>query len=194
MEIWVSITGHRGLYEVSNFGNVNSLEKIVTYKNGKVYKYEEKILKLNNSNGYKTVSLVKNKVKTTHMVHRLVAVAFISNPDNRPYVNHIDGNRSNNHYKNLEWSTNSENQLHSYSILGNRAVNGERNGRSKLDAVSVMKIRELSETGLTEKEISNMFGISKSLVGLIKNGKRWQHIKQQSFSMPCTVGWKEQSP
>lgn len=176
MEIWKEIEGYKTLYEVSNYGRVRSLRKVVTYSNGKMYLYEEKILKLNNSNGYKTISLVKDKVKTTFMVHRLVGAAFVINPENKPFINHNDGNRWNNFYKNLIWSTNAENQIHSYKILGNVAVNGERNGQAKLKTDDVLKIRELKVLGNTEKEIANMFSISKSLVGLIVNKKRWQHI------------------
>jgi hypothetical protein len=75
-EFWLPIRGYESLYEVSNWGRIKSLEKVILYSNGRRYLYEEKILKLNPSNGYKTISLVKDKAKLTHMVHRLVAIAF----------------------------------------------------------------------------------------------------------------------
>lgn len=117
-QIWAPIEGFAGIYEVSNMGLVRSLPRFTQYK-GKYGRMEdEKILKLNSSNGYKTVSLVLDKVKTTYMVHRLVGIAFIHNPLNKPFINHLDGMRWNNHYKNLEWSTNQENQIHARDVLG----------------------------------------------------------------------------
>lgn len=97
-EIWKSVTGYEGLYEVSNLGRVKSL----------VYKRlgHERILKSgNNMYGYKMVVLRKNNKSKTITVHILVAQAFIPNPDNLPEVNHIDENKSNNSVDNLEWCT-----------------------------------------------------------------------------------------
>jgi len=84
-------------YLVSNFGNI---------KNSKT----NKILKLiNNSEGYKVINLFKNKKVKMFRVHRLVAIAFLENPDNKPKVDHIDNNPSNNNVKNLRWATSSDN-------------------------------------------------------------------------------------
>lgn len=71
------------------------------------------------SKGYLKVKLNKNSKSKWFLVHRLVAQAFIPNPENKPQVNHKDGNKFNNCVENLEWNTNSENQLHSYRILKN---------------------------------------------------------------------------
>lgn len=116
--IWAPIIGFEGIYEISNKGLVRSLQRFTTYK-GKYGRMEdEKFLQLNNSNGYRTVSLVYDKIKTTFLVHRLVGEIFIPNPFKKPFINHIDGMRWNNHYKNLEWSTNQENQIHARDVLG----------------------------------------------------------------------------
>lgn len=175
-EFWSPIKDYDGLYEVSNWGRIKSLEKIVLYSNGQRRLYEEKILKLNPSNGYKTISLVKNKIKQTHMVHRLVANAFIDNPLNKPFVNHDDGDRSNNYYKNLIWSTNSENQLHSYNVLGHKAVRGENNGASKLQGKDISIIRQLYSTGVSQCQIGRLFGVCQEAIRKIVYKETWAHV------------------
>ena len=77
-------------------------------------------MKANNVCGYLQVALQKHKKRKDEKIHRLVAEAFIPNPENKPQVNHLDGNKLNNYYKNLEWCTNGENQIHSYVLNPNR--------------------------------------------------------------------------
>lgn len=122
LEIWKDIKGYNGLYQVSNFGRVKSLKRICNKGKGN-YNRKEKIRKLliqkkvNCKTDYWRVGLSKNSKVTYYAVHRLVAVAFIENPDNKPYVNHKDGNGLNNRAENLEWVTNSENQLYSLYVI-----------------------------------------------------------------------------
>jgi hypothetical protein len=175
-EIWKPVKGYEDLYMVSNYGRIKALPKIVVYKNGRMYKYEEKILVGNNSNGYRTISLVKNKSKITNCIHILVGQAFIENPDNKPVINHLDGNRANNFYKNLEWATSSENQYHSYNILCHKAVRGESNGQSKLKADEVIEIRELYASGKTLKAIANKYDVCAETIRKIIIGKTWSKI------------------
>lgn len=103
-EIWKDIKNYEGLYQVSNLGNVKSLHRY------------EKLLKpyINEHNGYVYVILYKNKKNKCCRVHRLVAQTFISNYENKPYVNHIDGNKQNNCVSNLEWCTAKENTQHAF--------------------------------------------------------------------------------
>ena len=102
MEIWKDIEGFEGLYQVSSLGKVKSLNFNHTKK--------EKILKHGSSKeGYLRVNLCKEGKVTTHTVHRLVAQAFIPNPDNKSQVNHKDEDKTNNKVENLEWVTNKEN-------------------------------------------------------------------------------------
>ena len=101
-EEWRPIKDYEGLYEVSNMGRVKSLKRHDTLGREK----EEKILALANDRlGYKMVSLCKDGKRTMYKVHRLVAIAFIPNPDNLPIINHKDENKSNNNVCNLEWCT-----------------------------------------------------------------------------------------
>ena len=97
MQIWKDIEGYKGHYQISNYGNVRSLKKDAFLMKGAYLK------------GYKIISLWKNGIGKMFRVHRLVAAAFIPNPENKPCIDHIDGDRANNHADNLRWVTYLEN-------------------------------------------------------------------------------------
>lgn len=99
-EIWKDLKDYEGIYKVSNFGNVYSIKN-------------KKILKAELNNGYVNIILTKNKKQKMFKVHRLVAITFIPNKENKPCVNHKDYNRANNYVDNLEWVTHSENNKYS---------------------------------------------------------------------------------
>lgn len=128
-EIWKDIAKYEGLYQVSNYGNVRSLNYRHT---GKV----NKIAKMRNRYGYLIVALSKNSVKSRKQIHQLVAKAFIPNPENKPEVNHIDGNKENNVVSNLEWVTSKENTQHAINVLKwnflpNRKTKGSKHHAAK---------------------------------------------------------------
>lgn len=111
MEIWKDIKGYEGLYQVSNLGNIKS----IYFRNNICIKEREKIIKKDtNKHNRQYVMLYKNGKRKNLIVHRLVAEAFIQNPDNLPQINHIDGNPRNNNVSNLEWCTASQNMKHAY--------------------------------------------------------------------------------
>ena len=112
LEIWRDIKNYEGIYEVSNLGRIKSISRNGTIK-------ENRILKPNKVMGYSQVGLQKYGTRKYKKIHRLVAEAFIPNPENKKEVNHKDGNKANNCVDNLEWVTTSENQLHSYYELKN---------------------------------------------------------------------------
>lgn len=121
MEIWKDIAGYEGLYQVSNFGRVKSIDRVVLQKDAHggyaKFHYKSKILELPiNSEGYNQLKLDGKIIR----VHRAVAQAFIPNPANKPFINHKDGNKLNNRVENLEWCTNQENQIHASKILGHK--------------------------------------------------------------------------
>lgn len=122
MEIWKDIKGWEGYYQVSNLGRIRSLDRNIYCKSknqytkfDNIHKFKGQIIKPNEErNGYYQVHLCKHSKKKWMKVHRLVAEAFISNPDNLLQINHIDGNKKNNNVINLEYCTQSENITHAY--------------------------------------------------------------------------------
>ena len=109
-EIWKDVEGYEGLYQVSNLGNVKSLGRDYVAGNGCIRHMSDHFLKQSKAQkGYLTVSLFKNGKRRTIPVHRLVAETFIHNPDNKPQVDHINGDKKLNVASNLRWATNEEN-------------------------------------------------------------------------------------
>lgn len=133
-EIWKDIKGYEGQYQVSNLGRVKSLDRYVPCNRG-VTLLKSQIMKPMERKGYLRVSLSKDNKDTAFSIHRLVADAFVDNPDNKPQVNHIDGNKQNNIASNLEWCTNGENQLHAYKT-GLHKVLG-KGGRKKRSVIQI---------------------------------------------------------
>ena len=163
-EVWKDIEGYEGLYQVSTCGNIKSLPKIRRNGTG-TYVQKERLLKPSNtSTGYKKVELCKDGKRKGFKVHRLVAIAFIPNPDNKPEVNHIDGNKINNNIDNLEWVTSSENTIHAYET-------GLSSNKKELDEAKVV---ELYNNGTSKEEIAKMFDVSNIVIARIlkENGIR----------------------
>jgi len=172
-EKWKDIPGFEGYYEVSNYGRVRSWKGINQYS-GK--RKSPSIMKLRNRRGYMCVDILHQKKHHYFSVHRIVANVFVPNPKNKPEVNHIDGNKTNNSFKNFEWVTSSENQQHSFG-LGLQDCSGENNGRAKLTNKNVIRIKRLLKKGrLTHKQIAKPMGVSPATISDIKTGKSWRHI------------------
>jgi len=167
-ERWLPVKGSDGSYEISSFGKVKSLPR--KYKRKKIIFLKPAFGKDMGLN----VVLCKNCVCKTTKVHRIVATTFIPNPENKPEVNHIDGNRANNRVENLEWCTRSENEKHAYRInLKNRV--GQNNPRSKLTTENIKKIRKMAEV-INQKEIAKQFKVTPQCIGAIVRRENWSHV------------------
>ena len=114
MEIWKSIEGYEGLYQISNMGRIKSLEKIKNNQYGEFVIPAKFMTPKDNGNGYLALGLTKNKSNSTHKIHRLVAMAFCVNWDKNLQVNHINGIKTDNRIENIELCNNRENCSHKF--------------------------------------------------------------------------------
>lgn len=174
-EEWKDIVGYEGLYQVSNYGNVKCVgrgnarmivQRVGTKKNGAYM-----LLNLNNDGVYKTKK-----------AHRLVAEAFIPNPDNKPTVNHKDGNKQNNKVSNLEWATWSENNFRAFKIglrvpnVDNVKIRGSKNVWAKISEKDVLKIRELHRCGMRQVDIAKLYPVNSRNINNIVTKRSWRHV------------------
>lgn len=114
MEVWKDIPGYEGLYQVSSLGRVRSFGRYVKNRYKMIWRAGKTLKQGKDNKGYMTVVLCANK-QQTKKVHRLVASAFLPNPENKPQINHINGNKQDNRTDNLEWCSQSENMLHAWA-------------------------------------------------------------------------------
>jgi len=170
-EEWRDVPNFEG-YQVNSIGKVRSVDRFCGDRRGVIH---GKLLKpFINRRGYLEVNLYKNSKSTTKIIHRLVAKAFIPNDFNKPQVNHIDGNKLNNKVSNLEWMSNSENQLHAYSLGLQPSRAGENNVKAKITDKSVTELKVLYNSGKTIVDISNIMNINVSIIRNIIYGRTWK--------------------
>ena len=172
------IKGFEGLYEISEFGDVFGLEKtVISGKNLKCvrhYPRKEKPQRFD-KDGYKRVSLSKNGIIKTISVHRLVATTFVDG-DSKLTVNHIDGNKLNNHFSNLEFITRSENTKHAHRIGIVGKPNPKVGTENKLSKLSEEQVREIRKSDLSSRKLGKIYNINHSVIQGIKNRKRYFNI------------------
>lgn len=181
-EVWKDVVGWEGFYQVSDRGRVRSLDRYIETSRTKPYLVKGRVMKQKTSKqGYKVISFKNKDVTANPVVHRLVAIAFIPNPDNLPQVNHIDGNKSNNDFTNLEWCTAKENINHAF-MLGLKPQ-GEDSPYAKIDELTAHKICDMLSKGIPNTEIARILGITKSTVSKIKSGKSWKSVSS-SYNIP----------
>jgi predicted DNA-binding protein YlxM (UPF0122 family) len=194
-EIWKDILGYENLYKISNYGNIISYR---IYKTGKLMKPST------DKDGYLQIGLrdIDRKRKWFRM-HRLVAIAFIENPLNLPKINHKDGKVNNNYVENLEWCDDSWNNKYRH-ILNPDIFKGENCPHTKHTNEEILQIYNLAwEEELTQKEIANMFNVTRKYVSNIKRGSSWTSVthhdsikryrKQGGFPIHVCAGEKNGS-
>lgn len=170
-EKWKSIYNYEGLYEISNIGNIRSCARYISCGRGEKQFRKSKILNpITTPKGYKRITISKDGEKKNFMIHRLVAQAFIPNPDNKPQINHIDGNKQNNNVTNLEWFTNGENQIHAWGTGLNKGSTGMFKGEKHRNAKSVV-CKTTGEIFNYIKLASKIYGIDRSDISRCCNGK-----------------------
>lgn len=160
-EIWKDIEGYEGLYQVSNLGRVHSLYRNIILKG------------FIDQDGYRLVTIYKNNTKSNKTIHRLVAQAFIPNPENKSHVNHIDEDKTNNRVDNLEWMTAKENINH--------GTHNERVSKT----MSIPIIATNLKTGESQEfygscECARQLGLYQQHISAVLNGKQKQ-IKGFTF-------------
>jgi transposase len=181
---------------------LKNYSKYVIKSNGEIYSLYKNITMnqvLQERIGYYRIQLkADDGTKNTLLVHRLVALAFIPNPENKPEVNHIDGNKLNNDVSNLEWTTKHENMKHAH-LLKLRDNNGTGNPRNLLAEKEVLDIYDKLLDGARVSDLATSYNVSRPTISDIKSKRNWQELlsdlpdirhnaKQESLS-ENTVRW-----
>lgn len=177
-EEWKDVVGYKGIYKVSNTG------KIIN-SNGKIIK------QFKDHKGYLITQLSNNKKKKTVRVHRIVAYAFIPNPENKPQINHINCNKEDNRIENLEWCTNEENKAHAkLNGLCKSSPKGGKNKRSKKVIQYDLKGRFIQKWDCINDAVRELkLGSSSNISECCKN-KKITNKKGETYCCKTAYGYK----
>ena len=176
MEVWKKIDGYYGVYQISSLGRVRSLDHFCKNRNGSGKQTGRYLKSQKCKKGYLRFSLSKNRVRKNLSAHRLVAIAFIPNYENKPQVNHINGIKNDNRVENLEWCNNSENQIHAIKKGLVKHNKCEKHHNSKLSNKEVKEVRILSKKGITNKKLAEDFNVSQTAMSYILRNKTYINI------------------
>ena len=146
---------------------------------GEIYSLlRNKILKGRSLKGYKRVALMKDGKTIDVLVHRLIAQTFLPNPENKPYINHIDGDKTNNSVSNLEWCTQKENVQHAIET-GLKDDRGTHSSRASCNEEKLKEIRSLISEGKRNEEIAKIVGVSKDVVRYIRCNRTYKEKERE---------------
>ncbi len=169
-EFWKDIIGLEEVFVVSNKGRIRRIMHRKNPTNRLMKQFFDK-----EGEGYMQIPLCNLGKKTFFLVHRTVAISFIPNPENKPEVNHKDGDKTNNCVENLEWATSLENIRESWRMGLSKSRTGEKHHNSKLTEKEVLEIRNIGNT-MSQKEIGRLYGINHQAVYKILKRLRWKNI------------------
>lgn len=168
-EMWKDIEDYEGIYQISNLGDVKSYDKYVKKKHGLIF-YKGKKMKIIYSGKYPFIGLTKNRKQKVHLIHRLVAIHFIPNPENKSQVNHKKGIKTDNRASELEWVTPSENIIHAYQTGLRKKLFGKDHKGSKKVKQFTMDGKFISEYN-SQLEAKRMLGMKSSHISEVCLGK-----------------------
>jgi len=173
-ERWGDYPDYEGLYLISDFGRVASYYQSKTT----ISTNKTKIIKSPNGGRYKHNTLCKDGIRKTKLLHQAVAKVFVNNPSVGLFnqVNHIDGNKHNNHYTNLEWCTAKMNITHAFKNGLITTKKGEDSKTSRFSNFDVSRIKVFIKNNIPLRTISKVYGCHESLISAIKIGRSWSHI------------------
>ena len=176
-EKWVAIKGYEGLYEVSNHGQVRSLDYTTFTKRGAIRQHYTRVLKPGKSGnyGHLTVALWKQGSSKSWSVHRLVLSAFVGPCPQRQEVRHLDGNAGNNRLDNLKYGTSKENSAD--QVRHGTRAEGDKNGQRKLSSVEVKRVLTEYATGTyTLQQLADKYGVKLPTIHHIVRGRTWRSL------------------
>jgi hypothetical protein len=167
-EIWKDIEGYEGKYQISNYGRIKILRP----------RYKDKIYMNPSADNYGYLHCTLSNSRKEIKVHRVVAETFIPNLENKPMVNHIDGNKQNNRTDNLEWATAHENNLHANRI---GLAGGLKHNKSKFNEKQIIFIRKMYkpyDKMLGAKALSELFEVSQTTIKRVAKNKTYRLIEE----------------
>ena len=173
-EIWRTVIDYDGIYEVSNFAQVRSIDRVVPHPNGYLTLRGRSLKQAVGTHGYFHVVLSNNGKSTTYTVHRLVAAAFLGVCPPYLEVQHLDGNRRNNVLSNIGYGTHSESQFN--RVKHGTDTLGEKNTSAKLTESSVFDIRRAIVSGRTIAHVAKDYGVTYRTVSNVVKRKTWSHV------------------
>lgn len=185
-EIWKTIKGYENYYQISNQGRVKSVTRFVNDNNGVVLLKSKILNPMINEKGYLRIGLSKNNQRKYKRIHRLVAEAFIPNPDNKPQINHKNGIKTDNRVSNLDWVSISENVKHSYHVLHRKKSMLGKFGVDNPNSKPILQLKngKIIAKFNSAKEAERCTGISQGNISRCANkktksagGYQWEYIK-----------------
>jgi hypothetical protein len=166
MEFWKDIKGFEGYYQISNLGQIRSLTREVKRSDSKKGFYESRILKLaKDQKGYLRVVLTKESKRKTFKVHRIVCDHFLSDSIDGKEINHLDGDKTNNAWYNLQICSSSQNAIHAI-----------KTGLRKSVKLNESKVLEIRSSHLSVFDLADKFNVTVSNIRHIKNFKSWKTV------------------